>query len=86
MLDIDSIASETIQTLEDLISGLFCVCDHLLDEHFMGQCGGLDFNGTVWSACRCKNARTAPFEIKLNVEITENHHTNKTELFARKVA
>lgn len=72
MLDIDSIASETLQTLEDLISGEFCVCGHLISEHFMGECGGLDFNGTVWSNCRCKNAKVAPFEIKLNVEIDKD--------------
>lgn len=86
MSEIDDIASETIQTEEDLISGDFCICGHKISEHFMDKCGGLDFNGTVWSGCSCRQTRVIPFEIKFYVEIDEDRDTNNTTFPYRKVA
>lgn len=73
MSDIDSLASPEIQTKEDELSGEFCECGHLLNEHFNGEfsrtskCFALIFNGTVWSSCRCNRSLPKIFEIRVEI-------------------
>lgn len=64
-----SIASTTIESLEDEFSGKFCKCGHLLSEHFSWECRALDFNGTVWVGCDCTKPVPNTFEIKFYVTI-----------------
>lgn len=42
--------------LNEKIRGRFCRCSHEVTEHDTnGKCYGLDFNGSVYSCCRCVN-------------------------------
>lgn len=39
----------------DIASGNYCSdCAHNKNEHSIGKCYGLNFNGTVYSNCLCK--------------------------------
>lgn len=64
-----SIASTTIESIEDEFSGDFCKCGHLLTEHYSWKCNALDFNGTVWVGCDCTKPIPNVFEIKFYVQI-----------------
>lgn len=73
MPEIDDICSNELQSDEDRISGEFCECQHLLNEHYIGnvtgatKCHALTFNGTVWAACRCTKAVPLQFNIVVMV-------------------
>lgn len=59
------IVSEKIESSEDILSGDFCICGHLIEgEHILGKCFGLDFNETVWIGCRCSNPKSHPVVMK----------------------
>jgi len=68
------IESIELQTFEDLLSGDFCECGHLVNEHYNGEishlskCFALIFNGTVWSSCKCTKLKQKVFEIRVMVE------------------
>lgn len=42
----------TPESLDEALRGEFCECNH--PEHGNSKCYELDFNGTVYSACRCQ--------------------------------
>lgn len=42
----------TPESLDEAIRGDFCSCNHL--AHGNGKCYEINFNGTVWSNCRCE--------------------------------
>jgi hypothetical protein len=84
MADIDEIVSQTPQTMEDEISGNFCVCGHLISEHFLGTitgtstCYGLEFNGTIWAGCNCD--KILLWEFNIHATIPENSATKGGEI------
>lgn len=81
MPEIDDIISQTMQSIEDEFSGLFCTCKHLLKEHSVGKCYALDFNGTVWSSCDCTKVKIYQFKVKTNVfiELPGDRRDSNTE-------
>lgn len=64
--------------LEEIFQQKICTCFHSIkDEHEFGKCYALDFNGSVWIACRCTNIKIKPltFRVERN-EIPTNTITN----------
>lgn len=65
----DNLNDPVAETLEDVISGEFCECGHLLKSHFVGiitgstKCYSMSFNGAVWSNCSCKKMVVMEFTI-----------------------
>lgn len=52
---------------QDIMNKKACSnCLHSANEHGEGKCYGLDYNGTVYSACKCKNLS---FELKIRVNV-----------------
>lgn len=83
MPEIDDIASQTLQTLEELFDEQFCRCNHLLKEHRSWECRALLYNGAIWTGCDCSKPIPRTFEIKLYVPIefstnSANNFTNQT--------
>jgi hypothetical protein len=59
--------------LFNLINNQICECDHLKDEHLDNKiCYGLDFNGSIWIACNCKNLKPKGLNINLYSEMEIN--------------
>lgn len=79
MQNIDDIISQNSQTLEDIFSGKFCKCKHLLTEHTSWKCWSLSFNGTVWYGCDCTVPIEQSFEIKFYVPIQTDNNTYSKE-------
>lgn len=51
------IISQTPQTLEEAFLLPFCLCGHLANEHSLGECKSLNYNGAIWYGCYCKKLR-----------------------------
>jgi hypothetical protein len=61
-------SSPIAETNEDFLSMQFCECLHLLSEHEFGKCYSLSNNGSIWSSCRCENAKVLTFHLKIPIE------------------
>jgi hypothetical protein len=74
----NEIISQEVQTREEEISGLFCSCGHLVEEHFVGEisksstCYALVFNGISFSRCWCERMKELSFSITVTVEDFED--------------
>lgn len=57
--------SSPIPTELDLFNDKVCICGCLVEEHLnkKGNCYGLQFNGTVYTACRCSLVKIKEFFI-----------------------
>lgn len=52
---------------QDIMNKKACSnCLHSAKEHSNDKCFALDYNGTVWSSCRCRNLS---FELKIIVNV-----------------
>ena len=68
----NSIVSQ-VASLEDVISGEFCAdCLHHKSEFSSGKCYGLDFNGTVYSSCRCRVFNST---VSMKTKVYEIHNS-----------
>lgn len=89
--NIDDIISREIQTLEDRISEDFCACGDELSEHYTGfltgtvKCYGMNYNGTVWSSCKCSTLNVIPFKIVVEVYSNANNSPNNTNYSTKNI-
>jgi len=68
----NEIISQEVQTREEEISGDFCSCGHLLQEHSVGKCYALGFNGISFASCQCSHTKELTFCITVTVEDFED--------------
>lgn len=66
------IISDEVQTREEELSGLFCSCGHLFQEHSVGKCYALIFNGIAFASCQCSHTKPLTFCITVTVEDFED--------------
>lgn len=55
-------------SLEDLFQKKLCICGHSIDEEHLEEntCYALDFNGSIYSSCRCTKA--TPMKLSFKIE------------------
>ena|ERR1044072_825184 len=55
-------------SLEDLFQKKICICGHDIEQEHLdgGDCYALDFNGSIYSVCRCK--KVIPMKLSFKVE------------------
>jgi hypothetical protein len=69
LADVDEIISPILETLEQALIENFCECLHSIDEEHIGnKCFGLDYNGTIWSDCKCRKPKLIEFRIEFKIE------------------
>lgn len=67
MSEIYDMVDEMAQTEEDIFSGKFCKCGHLLSIHCAGKCYSFNFDGAKFWSCTCTTPIMAKFEIKVKI-------------------
>lgn len=73
----DEVMPDHLGDFTDILSGKFCSnCFHEFKKHSAGKCYGLEYNGTVWSACNCRNFKNE-VRITTKVEIPEEKKLEK---------
>lgn len=69
---------EKEMSLDNFTNNL-CLCGHSIsEEHELGKCFALDFNGAIYIACDCRNIRVASYSIGVDINESPNENSDTT--------